>query len=78
MPHHICREMPSRDIIHPFEGTLSSTVGIGIFILPSLTAAIAGSASGFILTNHWGDRRGSTIVMAAIAVADRHDDEPRS
>ncbi len=31
-------------------------------IVPSRTASSAGSASGFIFTNHWSDRRGSTTV----------------
>ena len=29
---------------------------------PSLSASMAGRASGFIFTNHCGDRRGSTTV----------------
>src|SRR5690606_39247840 len=29
---------------------------------PSLTAWIAGSASGFILTNHWSETKGSTTL----------------
>jgi len=32
-------------------------------ISPRSTAAMAGSASGFILQNHWFDIRGSTIVL---------------
>ena len=31
-------------------------------MVPSFTAASAGSASGAIFTNHWSERRGSTTV----------------
>src|SRR5258706_13360517 len=61
-PHHSCREMHqsrmlrihSKYSVRRFSGTISMS--------PFSTAAMAGSASGLIFTNHRVDARGSIIL----------------
>ena len=61
-PHHNWREMfQSRMFSSQWMYTPSHRSG-AMRMRPSRTAASAGSASGFIFTNHWSDSRGSTTV----------------
>ena len=62
-PHHNCREMHQSRMLR-IQLKYSSRLFSGIMrISPLSTAAIAGSASGFILQNHCVEARGSTIVL---------------
>lgn len=61
-PHHSCREMhQSRIPSSQSKYTFAHRSGTNR-IRPSRTAAIAGSARGFIRTNHWVETLGSTRV----------------
>ncbi len=71
-PHHNCREsVQSRIFLIQLKYSCRRFSGM-ICISPLSTAAIAGSASGFILQNHCVEARGSTIVLLRSHIANRH------
>ena len=62
-PHHSCREsVQSRILCIQFRYSWRRLSGT-IWISPHSTAAIAGSASDFIVQNHCVEARGSTMVL---------------
>src|SRR5207302_6229037 len=62
-PHQSCRDMvQSRMFVIQLKYSVRRFSGT-IRMSPLSTAAIAGSASGFILQNHCVERRGSTTVL---------------
>src|ERR1700722_17479871 len=61
-PHQSCREMHQSRILRIHSKYSVRRLSGPISMSPRSTAAIAGSASGFIFTNHCVEARGSIIV----------------